>query len=82
LLLAQQPAHLTAVNSERADVVPYASRLVEFTHTMRKKVFSAEEGELCIAALNIRDGILICRDEGSADWNYTCAHGRAAYVSQ
>jgi tRNA-splicing ligase RtcB len=67
-----------------------ASRLVESTHNyidfrrgiLRKGAISAEEGELCIVALNMRDGILICRGKGNADWNYSCAHGCGRHMSR
>ena len=42
---------------------------------LRKGAVSAEEGELCIVSLNMRDGILLCRGKGNPDWNFSSAHG-------
>ena len=42
---------------------------------LRKGSISAEEGELCIVSLNMRDGILLCRGKGNPEWNYSSAHG-------
>jgi len=42
---------------------------------IRKGAISAEDGEICIVSLNMRDGILICRGKGNEQWNYSSAHG-------
>ncbi len=42
---------------------------------LRKGAVSAEEDEVCIISLNMRDGILICKGKGNEDWNYSSAHG-------
>lgn len=42
---------------------------------LRKGAISANANELCILALNMRDGILICEGIGNENWNYSCAHG-------
>ena len=42
---------------------------------LRKGAVSAEEDEICIISLNMRDGILICKGKGNEDWNYSSAHG-------
>ena len=49
---------------------------------LRKGSISAEEGELCIISLNMRDGILICRGKGNPDWNYSSAHGCGRLMSR
>eukprot|EP00598_Pedospumella_elongata_P005545 CAMPEP_0184969700 /NCGR_PEP_ID=MMETSP1098-20130426/2398_1 /TAXON_ID=89044 /ORGANISM="Spumella elongata, Strain CCAP 955/1" /LENGTH=400 /DNA_ID=CAMNT_0027491509 /DNA_START=28 /DNA_END=1230 /DNA_ORIENTATION=+ len=66
------------------------TRLIESTHNyidfsrgiLRKGAIPAELGELCIVALNMRDGILICRGKGNEDWNYSCAHGCGRHMSR
>jgi len=58
-------------------------RIIETLHNyidmdrfmIRKGSISANEGELCIISLNMRDGILLCRGKGNPDWNYSSAHG-------
>jgi RNA-splicing ligase RtcB len=42
---------------------------------LRKGAVSAEEDEICIISLNMRDGILICKGKGNEDRNYSSAHG-------
>lgn len=67
-----------------------ASGLIESTHNyidfrrmvLRKGAISAETDELCIVALNMKDGILICRGKGNEDWNYSCAHGCGRHMSR
>ena len=49
---------------------------------LRKGAISAKTDELCIVALNMRDGILICRGKGNPDWNYSCAHGCGRIMSR
>lgn len=49
---------------------------------LRKGAISAEEGELCIISLNMRDGILICRGKGNPEWNYSSAHGCGRIMSR
>lgn len=64
--------------------------LIESTHNyidfrrmvLRKGAISAELDELCIVALNMKDGILICRGKGNEDWNYSCAHGCGRHMSR
>lgn len=42
---------------------------------LRKGAIAAHENEKCIVALNMKDGILICRGKGNSEWNWSCAHG-------
>ncbi len=42
---------------------------------LRKGAISAEENEICIISLNMKDGILICKGKGNEDWNFSSAHG-------
>ena len=65
-------------------------RLIESIHNyidfhykiLRKGAISAQENELCIVSLNMRDGILVCRGKGNEDWNYSCAHGCGRHMSR
>ena len=51
---------------------PFEGNCIETIHNyidfekmiLRKGAISAEEGEICIISLNMRDGILICRGKG------------------
>jgi len=42
---------------------------------VRKGAISAYEGQKCIIALNMKDGILLCEGKSNSNWNYSCAHG-------
>lgn len=49
---------------------------------LRKGSISAEDGETCIISLNMRDGVLLCKGKGNADWNYSSAHGCGRLMSR
>jgi RNA-splicing ligase RtcB len=42
---------------------------------MRKGAVSAEEGEVLLIPINMRDGSIIAKGKGNADWNYSAPHG-------
>ena len=42
---------------------------------LRKGAVSAQDGEVLLIPINMRDGALICRGKGNEDWNYS--HGPA-----
>jgi tRNA-splicing ligase RtcB (3'-phosphate/5'-hydroxy nucleic acid ligase) len=42
---------------------------------MRKGAIKAYNDQLCIIALNMRDGFLLCEGKSNKDWNYSSAHG-------
>ena len=49
---------------------------------IRKGATSAQDGELLIIPLNMRDGSLICRGLGNTDWNYSAPHGAGRMLSR
>lgn len=49
---------------------------------LRKGSIAAYSDKRCIIALNMRDGILICRGKGNPDWNYSSAHGSGRAVNR
>ena len=49
---------------------------------LRKGAVSAKEGETLLIPLNMRDGSLICRGKGNADWNYSAPHGAGRALSR
>lgn len=49
---------------------------------LRKGAIAANEDELCIISLNMRDGIIVCRGKGNPEWNYSCAHGCGRLMSR
>jgi RNA-splicing ligase RtcB len=49
---------------------------------IRKGAISAHKDKMLIIPLNMRDGILICRGKGNADWNYSAPHGAGRILSR
>ena len=49
---------------------------------LRKGAISAQQGELCLIALNMAEGILLCEGKGNEDWNFSCAHGAGRKITR
>lgn len=49
---------------------------------VRKGAIRAHAGETAIVALNMRDGILVCKGRGAEDWNWSGPHGCGRIVSR
>ena len=49
---------------------------------IRKGAVSAEEGEILLIPMNMRDGSLICIGKGNEDWNYSAPHGAGRLMSR
>ena len=49
---------------------------------LRKGAISAQSGQMLVIPLNMRDGLLICRGKGNADWNYSAPHGAGRLYSR
>ena len=49
---------------------------------LRKGSISARVGERVIIPMNMRDGSLICRGKGNADWNCSAPHGAGRILSR
>ena len=49
---------------------------------IRKGAISAQAGERCIIPMNMRDGSLLCRGRGNADWNFSAPHGAGRVLSR
>lgn len=49
---------------------------------LRKGAVSARAGEKLLIPINMRDGSLICRGKGNADWNYSAPHGAGRVMSR
>ena len=43
---------------------------------------SAQQGELLLIPLNMRDGCLLCRGKGNPDWNFSAPHGAGRLFSR
>lgn len=51
-------------------------------HILRKGAISAQENELVLIPLNMRDGSLIARGKGNPEWNYSAPHGAGRLMSR
>ncbi len=49
---------------------------------LRKGAISAKGGEILVIPLNMRDGILLCKGKGNAEWNYSAPHGAGRLYSR
>lgn len=49
---------------------------------LRKGAISAKRDEILVIPLNMRDGILICKGKGNADWNCSAPHGAGRLYSR
>ena len=49
---------------------------------LRKGAVSANEGEVFLLPMNMRDGSYICRGKGNEDWNYSAPHGAGRILSR
>ncbi len=49
---------------------------------LRKGAISANEGEILVIPMNMRDGLLICKGKGNEDWNYSAPHGAGRLYSR
>lgn len=52
------------------------------TNIVRKGAISAKEGETILIPINMRDGCIIGRGKGNADWNYSAPHGAGRIMSR
>lgn len=49
---------------------------------LRKGSVSAKEGEILLIPINMRDGSLICKGKGNAEWNFSAPHGAGRLLSR
>ena len=49
---------------------------------LRKGAIAAHEGELVLIPLNMRDGSVLARGRGNADWNFSAPHGAGRVMSR
>lgn len=49
---------------------------------LRKGAISAQEGELVLIPINMRDGSLLARGKGNPEWNYSAPHGAGRILSR
>ena len=49
---------------------------------LRKGAVSAQEGETLLIPINMRDGCVLARGRGNAEWNYSAPHGAGRVMSR
>ena len=49
---------------------------------LRKGSVSAKAGEMLLIPINMRDGSLICKGKGNAEWNFSAPHGAGRLLSR
>ena len=49
---------------------------------LRKGAIAAHEGELVLIPLNMRDGSVLARGRGNAEWNFSAPHGAGRLMSR
>ena len=52
------------------------------SNIIRKGAVSAQQDEPLLIPINMRDGALLCRGKGNADWNYSAPHGAGRVYSR
>ena len=60
------------------EIIDCPHNYIDFTGEkaiLRKGAISAREGEKVIIPINMRDGVIIGKGKGSADWNFSAPHG-------
>lgn len=49
---------------------------------LRKGAISAQDRQLLVIPLNMRDGLLLCKGRGNPEWNYSAPHGAGRLYSR
>lgn len=60
------------------EIIDCPHNYIDFTGEkaiLRKGAISAREGETVIIPINMRDGVIIGKGKGNADWNFSAPHG-------
>ncbi len=52
------------------------------SHILRKGAVRAYKDERLLIPINMRDGSLLCKGKGNADWNYSAPHGAGRLMSR
>ena len=60
-----------------------AHNYIDFSmRILRKGAVSAKDGQELVIPFNMRDGLIIARGKGNADWNYSAPHGAGRLMSR
>lgn len=61
--------------SELSGAIESVHNYIGDDNIIRKGAVSSLKNELLIIPINMRDGSLLCRGKGNADWNFSAPHG-------
>lgn len=65
------------------DLVESVHNYVDFSgRVVRKGAISASRDKMVIIPMNMRDGSILARGKGNADWNYSAPHGAGRLLSR
>ena len=75
-LMAQQILRFFGMGVDVIETVESVHNYINFEdRIIRKGAISAHEGERVIIPWNMRDGLVLGRGKGNAEWNYSAPHG-------
>lgn len=81
----KQMAHAVAdvLEVDPLDSIESVHNYVDFEDaTVRKGATRAHDGERLIIPYNMRDGTIVCRGKGNAEWNHSAPHGAGRRMSR
>jgi len=68
---------------QKSDSFETIHNYIEFKRMiLRKGAVSAENGEILLIPMNMRDGSLLCVGKGNEEWNYSAPHGAGRLMSR
>jgi tRNA-splicing ligase RtcB (3'-phosphate/5'-hydroxy nucleic acid ligase) len=71
------------ISFQEKNIIETIHNYIDFDKMIvRKGAISAGKNEMCLIALNMRDGILLCKGKGNEDWNYSSAHGSGRVLNR
>ena len=76
---------LKGMKWKEKEVISCIHNYVDFTGTapmLRKGAISAKDGEDVIIPINMRDGVILGKGRGNAEWNYSAPHGSGRISSR
>lgn len=74
---------ISALNLHPVESFATIHNYIDVRHQiLRKGAVSAQAGEMLIIPINMRDGSLLCRGKGEAEWNYTAPHGAGRMMTR
>jgi len=74
---------MTAIDLEEVERFTTIHNYVDIeSMILRKGAVSAQEAEMLLIPLNMKEGSFICQGKGNKDWNYSAPHGAGRLLSR